>query len=125
MTPVEEQIEVLRTVEPQATHQQLPDGSYLVVLPAQKLPNGWSKPSVEVRFLAPVGYPMARPDCFWTDPDLRLANGNPPKNTGRNAIPHVGNQFLWFSWHVGSWNPNVDNLLTYLYVIRRRLSDPR
>ena len=125
MTPVEEQFEILRSYESGAILQKLPDGSHLIIIPGFKLPSGWSTPITDVKFLAPVGYPFSKPDCFWTSPDLRLVNGNPPINTGTNAIPHVGPGNLWFSWHVASWNPNFDNLLTYWYVIKRRLSDPR
>jgi hypothetical protein len=123
MTPIEQQFEVLGTVEPGATLQKLPDGSYLVTVPLP-LPEGWSKTTTQVRFIAPVGYPLSRPDCFWADNDLRLKNGQTPKNTSGNPIPHVGGGYLWFSWHVSSWNPNSDNLLTYLYVIKRRLHNP-
>lgn len=125
MTPVEEQFEILKGYENGAQLRRLPDGSHLITVTGLKLRNGWSKQEVEVRFLAPVGYPFSKPDCFWTDADLRLANGNPPMNTGSNAIPHVGPGGLWFSWHVAAWNPNSDSLLTYWYVIKRRLSDPR
>jgi len=125
MTPVEEQFEILRSYETGATLQKLPDGSHLIVVSAVNLPSGWSKPVVEIKFLTPVGFPFAKPDCFWADHDLRLANGNPPQNTGSNPIPHVGSGHLWFSWHVATWNPNCDNLLTYWYVIKRRLADPR
>jgi len=125
MTPVEEQFEILRSYENGAVIQKLPDGSHLIIIPGVKLPSGWSKSVADVKFLAPVGYPFSKPDCFWADPDLRLANGNPPMNTGSNPIPHVGSPNLWFSWHAARWNPNVDNLLTYWYVIKRRLSDPR
>jgi hypothetical protein len=125
MTPIEEQFEILRAYEKAATLQRLPDGSHLITIDGVKLPKGWSKDVVGIKFLAPVGYPFSKLDCFWTDGDLRLANGNPPMNTGSNPIPNVGAGYLWFSWHVGSWNPNVDSLLTYLYVIKRRLSDPR
>jgi hypothetical protein len=125
MTPTQQQFEVLRVSAPQASMQALPDGSHLVVVPAYELPEGWSKTSVDVKFIAPVGYPLARPDCFWTDPDLRLKTGNQPMNTGNNALPYSPAAHLWFSWHVGSWNPNNDSLLTYLYVIKRRLHDPR
>jgi hypothetical protein len=125
MTPVEEQFEILRGYENGAVLQKLPDGSHLITIGGVKLPSGWSKAFVGVKFLAPVGYPFSKPDCFWTDPDLRLANGNPPMNTGSNPIPHVNSGGLWFSWHVASWNPNFDNLLTYWYVIKRRLCDPR
>ena len=125
MTPVEEQFEILRSYETGATLQKLPDGSHLITVGGVKLPSGWSKSTAEVRFLAPVGFPFAKPDCFWADSDLRLANGNPPQNTGGNPIPHVASSHLWFSWHVAPWNPNCDNLLTYWYVIKRRLADPR
>ena len=125
MTPVQEQFEILRGYENGAVLQELVDGSHLITVGGVKLPSGWSKSETSVKFLAPVGYPFSKPDCFWTEPDLRLANGNLPMNTGSNPIPHVGPGNLWFSWHVASWNPNCDNLLTYWYVIKRRLSDPR
>jgi hypothetical protein len=125
MTPIEEQFEVLRTSEIRAELQKLPDGSHLIIVPGVRLRTGWSKQAVDVKFLAPVGYPFAKLDCFWTDPDLRLASGATPMNTGNTPIPHIGTPHLWFSWHVASWNPNADSLLTFLYVIKRRLGDAR
>jgi hypothetical protein len=125
MIVIEQQFEVLKTNYKDATLQRLADGSYLISIPSIELPQGWNKRSTEVKFIAPVGYPLAQPDCFWTDLDLKLANGNPPQNTGSNPIPNYGGNHWWFSWHLGSWNPNVDNLLTYLNVIKRRLHDPR
>ena len=125
MTPTQQQFEVLRSVAPQAMLQALPDGSHLVTIPEYELPDGWSKSIVDIKFIAPVGYPLARPDCFWADLDLRLCNGNPPMNTGNTPVPYETTGHLWFSWHVATWNPNNDNLLTYFYVIKRRLHDPR
>jgi len=125
MTPLEEQFEILRSSESNASCQKLPDGTYLIIVPGIGLPDGWSKKAVDVKFIVPVGYPFAKLDCFWTDPDLRLATGAVPMNTGFNPLPHVATPHLWFSWHVGSWNPNVDNLLTYLHIIERRLQNPR
>lgn len=125
MTPIQQQFEVLRSVSAQATLMQLPDGSHLVEIPGYDLPEGWSKQQVTIKFIAPVGYPFARPDCFWTDADLKLRNGNAPMNTGNNQLPYSPGAHVWFSWHVATWNPNNDNLLTYFYVIKRRLHDPR
>lgn len=125
MTPIEQQIQVLQSCFPTTTSQPLGSGAYLIVIDQVELPNGWTKSSVKVKFIAPVGYPLARPDCFWADSDLRLASGAMPKNTAINQIPQIGGQHLWFSWHVASWNPNSDSLLTYLYVIKRRLQDPQ
>jgi len=125
MTPFEDQFEVLCSSEPNASYQKLPDGTYLVIVRGVSLPDGWSKKTTDVKFVVPVGYPFAKLDCFWADSDLRLATGTVPANTGANAIPHVAEPHLWFSWHVGTWNPNVDNLLTYLHVIERRFYSPR
>lgn len=125
MTPLQQQFEILNASLPSAVLQQLPDGSHLVSIPNIQLPNGWTKGSTEIKFIAPVGYPLARPDCFWGDFDLRLTNGSVPQNTGANPIPYIASNHLWFSWHLSSWNPNSDNLLTYLNVIKRRLHDPR
>lgn len=125
MTPIENQFEILKGNEEGASFKKLPDGSHLITVQSVNLPSGWSKQFTSVLFIAPVGYPMARPDCFWTDPDLRLANGGMPQNAGQNPIPHIAENYFWFSWHLASWNPNSDNLLTYFYVIKRRLQDPR
>jgi hypothetical protein len=86
------------------------------------LPTGWSKSSTNVTFVCPVGYPLASPDCFWTDADLRLANGSDPQNTGVNPIPGFGEDLRWFSWHCPNWNPNRDTLLTWYQQIRQRLA---
>ena len=125
MTPIQQQFEILKNYIPKVELRELPDRSCLIIASDVELPAGWSKPSVQVKFIAPIGYPLATPDCFWTDVDLRLANNGVPQNTGSNPIPHVGGQHLWFSWHVKSWNPNSDSLLTYFHVIKRRLQDPR
>jgi hypothetical protein len=96
----------------------------MVIMPDFPLPSGWSKSSVEVKFVAPAGYPFAPPDCFWTESDLRLANGNPPQASQPNPCPD-GSSSLWFSWHLQHWNPNTDNLVTYLRVIERRFAEVR
>ena len=123
MTPLQEQFKILQDAYPQALLTQLPDGSNLITVPDFDLPPGWSKMKATVKFLAPVGYPFGRPDCFWADFELRLANGNPPQRSGFNPIPNAPGQHLWFSWHLSVWNPNSDKLLTYLYVIKRRFND--
>src|SRR5690348_2940415 len=89
--------------------QQLPDGSHLVTIKNFGLPAGWNKQTTSVYFLVPSGYPFARPDCFWTDQDLRLAHGGVPTNTNQNAvIPGLQLPSIWFSYHPGSWDPNID-----------------
>lgn len=124
MTLQEKQLERLRREFPQARLEPRPDGSYVVVVPNVPLPAGWSKNATTVIFHAPVGYPAAKPDCFWADADLRLAAGTPPKNTGFQPPPSGGEPKLWFSWHTETWNPNRDSLVSYLKAIEDRLKRP-
>jgi Prokaryotic E2 family E len=125
VTPIQEQLEILRTEFPKATLATLPGGASLISVPGIALPTGWSKAETTVRFAAPVGYPFSPPDCFWADSDLRLVNNALPQNSAPNNPCPDGSQLLWFSWHVGQWNPNSDSLLTYLRVIRRRLDEAK
>lgn len=101
------------------------EGSSLVELPKVLLPVGWSMVAVPVWFLLPVGYPAAQPDCFWTDANLRLASGQTPANSGPQALPLIGAQALWFSWHLTAWRPSHDSVTTYARFCLRRFDDPR
>src|SRR6266568_1208027 len=83
----------------------------------------------------PRSYPDSGLDMFWTDPELLLKEGSIPN--GAQAIERYpaldsigefnGKQWRRFSWHPQTasptrWNPNVDNLLSYLEFVRKRLS---
>jgi hypothetical protein len=125
MDLLETQLDSLTKVYPAARLHRHPDGTALVEIPDFILPPGWNASSTTAYFVIPLGYPMARPDCFWTDANLRLANGGMPSNTGANAGHGLPQEKLWFSYHPASWNPNLDNLLTYAKLIRRRLEEAR
>lgn len=107
----------------------LPNGSHLISVPGWKLCAGWNRPSANVLFVAPVGYPMAQPDCFWVEPaGFRLADGTTPQACNdANPIPGdtAGRSTTWFSWHLQSWNPNQDSLKKFFDVIKARLDPPR
>src|ERR1700730_16762743 len=118
MGPLDIQFEKLQSKHPLATLQRNPDGSAIVTIPDIPLYNkGWSKSATTIRFVVPVGYPAAKPDCFWADADLRLSDGSVPKNTGQQPLPNFNQPMLWFSWHSSSWNVNNDDLRTYLRLI--------
>jgi len=124
MTLLEEQFAILKGEYPEATLTMLPSGAALIEIKTFNLPPGWTKANISLKFIAPVGYPFAKPDCFWTDSDLRLyTSGSVPKNTGSNPIPEVSGTYLWFSWHLAQWNPNKDNLSTYAHVVESRLKE--
>lgn len=125
MNPVEQQFECLKVQFGNASIQSLPNGTFLVTIPALILPAGWNNALTTVKFVIPVGYPLAKPDCFWVDAGLRLASGATPQNTGSNPIPGAAGPQLWFSWHVATWSPSRDTLLTYVRVIQNRFKELR
>ena len=113
----------LRLVNGQARMYDVPGGLTAVIVPELPLPPGWSASETTVRWVLSPGYPAAQPDCFFADVDLRLASGSLPANSG---IQQLGTeQLLWFSWHVQSWRPGRDDLVTYLRFIERRFTDAR
>lgn len=123
MSIQELQLVRLKNEFPTAAVIPLADGSAAINLPEMPLPPGkWTSNTTSVYFVIPLGYPMARPDCFWTEWTLRLAGGGMPKGTGGQVPPFSQEQLLWFSWHLSSWNPNRDDLLTYVNTIKDRLN---
>jgi hypothetical protein len=124
---IDDQLKELSTAFPGSTAVARPDGSRLIQIPNFPLPKGgWNAEKTTVYFVVVASYPVAKPDCFWTDPTLRLATGAPPQNSSINDAAGLGaHQLLWFSWHIANWNPSTDTLLTYARVIERRFHELR
>ncbi len=110
---------------PDATITDGADGTSLIAVPNVALPAGWSARTATVWFLVPMGYPAAQPDCFWSEPDLRLATGGLPSNSAPQALPVIGTPALWFSWHLTAWRPSYDSVSTYTRFVLRRFDDAR
>ena len=125
MDPVEEQFQALRERFPAAQLERRGDGTALVTVPNFPLPPGWSTPATTVCFVVPLGYPVARPDTFWADLDLRLASGGFPANTQMNTNYGGPQPRLWFSFHPTTWHPSRDTLLTFARLIQHRLREPQ
>lgn len=124
------QFEQVKGRHPNAELTELPSGAGLVHLPGYQLPPGWSLEQVSIWFIIPVGYPGPFPDCFWTTSGLRLAGGVLPTNTqDPQQIPETQIMAHWFSWHIvdqaTNWNPNRDDLETYVRVIDERFRQPK
>jgi hypothetical protein len=127
MKPLHDQFAQLCESFPGATLTPV-DGVHLVVIQTVTLPAGWSQPHTHVRFIVPNGYPYAPPDCFWSDFNLRLENGQMPQNAQvGNVVPGQSDaQTLWFSWHVNAaWKPGTCDLVTYVKIIRQRFEERR
>jgi hypothetical protein len=122
---------VLRVKWPGVSLRRLPSGAHLVEIPEYQLPTGWNLSRATLLFVAPPAFPAAQPDCFWLESigprvPIRLQNGATPQNTNdSNPIPEVGQRGTWFSWHLQSWNPNTDSLVTFCNVIWKRLKPAR
>lgn len=119
-----------RVGAPVPTCADLANGGKLITVPEVALGPGWNRETATVLFVAPPGYPAAQPDCFWVEPaGLRLVGGGTPQNSNDgNPIPNdvqPGRTTTWFSWHVQSWNPNTDSLVTFFKVITKRLTPAR
>jgi len=125
MDLVDQQIGELRATFGEVTLTRRNDGTATIEIQKFLLPDGWSARETGIIFIVPVGYPVARPDCFWANADLRLASGQAPANATPNTNHGGPDQRLWFSWHPSSWNPNADSLLTFANVIRRRFQELR
>ena len=121
---VELQFERLKERYPNATLTPLSNEVALVTVPKCLLGARWSAQEATIYFLAPNGYPVAAPDCFWVEPKLSLDDQVIPKNSKCNQqIPETGIVAHWFSWHVtnGHWLPNQHDLLTWLGMCLARL----
>lgn len=110
--------------------QMLQNGGAIVRIENVKLVPGWNRLTATILFVAPPGYPAAKPDCFWIEPaNFRLVSGATPQSSNDgNPIPGdivQGRSTTWFSWHLSSWVPGKDSLATYLQTIMTRLSPAR
>jgi len=107
-----------------ATLTELPSSAALIEIPGFALCPGWSAFEVTLRMLAPNGYPIAAPDCFWVEPNLMFGSQQLPKNSEINKpIPETQIVGHWFSWHVeqGRWSANTHDLLTWYGLCEKRL----
>ena len=79
----------------------------------------YNNPTTTLLLRVPMSYPDAGIDMFWTDVELQHADGTIPQ-AAESLEPHGGKQWRRFSWHHNRWNPNVDNLHSYLQFVKRR-----
>jgi hypothetical protein len=138
MTPLEQQLQVLKDYEKyqDANMQPLPGGAHLIEIPNVPIPPGWNVTGTKapvtkatILFIAPAGYPAAKPDCFWLQvTGLRFNGEGTPNAANENTlIPGLTppRPATWFSWHVQTWDPNKDSLATYMAIIMQRLKPAR
>lgn len=79
------------------------------------LVTGWSVGRALVRTTLPVGYPLAAPADFSTDPHLRWGEAVQPRHT------YLRQDGLLFLLRPMAWSPNQHTLLTWCRMIGVRL----
>jgi len=97
------------------------EGMACVIFRKYLLPRGYNKPSTDLLLLLPPSYPHGKPDMFWVEADLLLADGKVPRSAD-GIETHLGRQWRRFSWHLTKWNPANDDLRTYLEFVNSRLT---
>ena len=105
--------------------QVIPEGKSLyLILSNFSLPASVYTPAtVDLMIAIPEGYPNAQLDMFWTNPDVKLLNGNWPLKAD-----HHGTfcERTWQRWsrHIqgeAPWRVGVDNIRSFLSTIRKEL----
>lgn len=101
------------------------DGGWInVIFEAFHLGDGFNVASSDLLIRIQRTYPDAGPDMFWLEPNVLLANGQPPQ-AANSVENYQGKNWRRFSWHRRTWNPSTDNLHGYLEFVRRRLREKK
>lgn len=136
LEPMEEKgLRQIKSRWPQAHIAPGKHGDGLVTIPGYELPSGWLCETLDgadlepatictVLFRKPCGFPAAKPDHFWVDSRLRLADRSIPEYANYGNTIHGfewWKDLTWFSWHLQMWDPNRDTLYSFVNAIRMRL----
>ena len=94
---------------------------FSLIIPGFELPEGYEPRLIDLLLRLPGGFPDAAPDMYWTHPVVRyLGGGIPPASNVR--FDYRGRTWQRWSRHLAvGWRPGIDNLQTYLRLIRTDL----
>jgi E2/UBC family protein E len=103
-------------------YEVIPEGQmFSLVIQGFRLPAGYEPPVVDLLLRLPGGFPDAAPDMFWTHPIVSYGGGGVPPAT-QDRLNSNGRIWQRWSRHLAvAWRPGVDNLQTYLRLIRTDL----
>ena len=97
------------------------DQTICITFKGYSIPNNiWDRDRVDLLVIAHPTYPNAKMDMFWVDPPISLKSGTQAQAVSQDN--QCGKTWQRFSWHLASWNPNHDNLITYLHDVNERLN---
>lgn len=98
-------------------------GAVWVIIRAFQFPPPYTPNRADLLLQLPAGYPNAKPDMFWTSPDVKLPGGSWPKSSNVQET-HCGRTCQRWSRHFPDdcWRPGTDNLRSYVASIRAELA---
>lgn len=87
-----------------------------------ELPSGYEPQTVDLLLRLPLQFPQAPPDMFWADPAVAYVGGGVPPQT-QVREHHMERSWQRWSRHFGisHWRPGIDDLRSYLTLIRSTL----
>ncbi|MFT3864593.1 MAG: E2/UBC family protein [Solirubrobacterales bacterium] len=103
-------------------HEVIGEGQMVsLIIHGFRMPDGYVPGVVDLLLRLPSGFPDAAPDMWWTAPAVSYVGGSaPPATEVRQEF--VGRTWQRWSRHLAvSWRPGIDNLQTYLRLIRTDL----
>jgi hypothetical protein len=99
------------------------DGWTSLVIYDYPLPPGYNATLADLLLRLPAGFPDAAPDMFWLHPVVLYANGAEPQAT-TERFPYAERVWQRWSRHLAiAWRPGIDDLRSYLRLIRSDLID--
>jgi hypothetical protein len=98
-----------------------PDESVVLVLGPVSLDSGWGRGESRIFLVVPPGYPEQRPQGFFADGGLTLANGAPAQCSGQTNV--AGEAVTSFCWNPQLWDPAKDDLWKYAKLMAERFDE--
>lgn len=101
---------------------KLDEGIICLVIYSYPLPPGYAISHADLLLRLPRGFPDAAPDMFWFCPEVLYQDGRAPQATNVR-LEYEGRTWQRWSRHLSiEWRPGIDNLQSYLRLIRTDLS---
>jgi hypothetical protein len=96
---------------------------YIIFKDYQLPPGVYTLDKTDLLIFTTQFYPNAGFDMFWVTEELKLRNGNPPRNAD-SLESYVGRRWRRFSYHpyaARPWNPSEDSVASFMGNVEKRL----
>lgn len=97
-------------------------GAVHLVIRDFDFPAAYAPRKADLLIILPAGYPNSHPDMFWTNPDVKRADGNWPQASEHHENHGDRNWQRWSRHYQGQWRAGTDNLRSYLAAVRHEIA---